>query len=268
MDAVRLCNLALGQIVARTQITGLNPPSPPNNIAAAVMADLYQLQTDAVFRAAHWNSARKQADLTLLKAARGTPENPDGSLPTPPIPWMYEYGYPTDCLKVRFVIPQPNLPAAGTAPLMTNVGVTSMPWVNTSLPFVPAIDNDADGNQVKVILTDACRAQGVYTARIANPDLWDPSLQNAVIGALGAWACAPVSGSMERQKLAIGIASSLIKAARDSDGNEGITQMDYIPDWMQVRNAGGGLGLFGWSTPGGGYMASWDSWGSPDGVSY
>ncbi|MET4341942.1 hypothetical protein [Bradyrhizobium sp. RT9a] len=268
MDDVTLCNLALGQIAARTQITGLTPPAPPNNIAATTMAGLYQLQVDAVFRAAHWNSARKQGTLTLLKAAIGTPENPDGSLPQPPIPWRYEYGYPTDCLKVRFVIPQPNLPAAGSAPLMTNVGVTNMPSVNTSLPFVPAIDADADGNQIKVILTNACRAQAVYTARILNPDLWDPSLQNACIGALAAWACAPVSGSMERQKLAIGIASSLIKSARDSDGNEGITTMDYIPDWMQVRNAGAGLGLFGWSPPNGGYMAGWDSWGGPDGVSY
>lgn len=263
---VSLCNIALGQIVARTQITGLTPPSPPNNTAAETMASLYQLQTDAVFRAAHWNSARKQADLTLLKAAVGTPENPDGSLPQPPIPWRYEYGYPDDCLKVRFLIPQPNLPVAGSAPIMTNVGIANMPWVNTSMPFVPAIDTDAQGNQIRVILTNACRAQSVYTARVPNPDLWDPSLQNAVIGALAAWACAPITGNVERQKIGISMASALIKAARDADGNEGITTMDYIPDWMQARNAGGGV--FGWNVPGGGYMASWDSWGAPDGVSY
>jgi uncharacterized protein YfaQ (DUF2300 family) len=116
-----------------------------------------------------------------------------------------------------------------------------------------------------VILTNACRAQAVYTARVPNPDLWDPSLQNAVIGALAAWACAPITGNVERQKIGVSMASALIKAARDADGNEGITTMDYIPDWMQVRNAGG---AFGWNTPGGGYMASWDSWGAPDGVSY
>lgn len=265
---VSLCNMALGQIVARTQITGLTPPSPPNNIAATIMADLYQPQTDAVFRAAHWNCARKQAVLTLLKAAVGTPENPDGALPAPPIPWRYEYGYPADCLKVRFVIPQPNLPGASSAPIMTSVGINYMPAVTTSLPFVPAIDLDPDGNQIRVILTNAPRAQAVYTARIDNVDLWDPSLQNAVVGALAAWACAPVSGSLDRQKIAIAIASNLIKSARDNDGNEGITQMDVIPDWMQVRNAGGGYGLFGWNVPGGGYMAGWDSWGSPDGVSY
>jgi hypothetical protein len=219
-----------------------------------------------VFRAAHWNCARKQAPLSLLKAAHGTAENPSGSLPVPPVPWRYEYAYPSDCLKVRFVIPHPSLPAAGVAPLMTNIGVSFMPSVNTSLPFVPAIDTDADGNQIRVILTNVPRAEAVYTARIANVDLWDPSLQNAVVGALAAWACAPVAGSMERQKLAIAIAASLIKATRDSDGNEGITQMDIVPDWIEVRNMG--RGLFGWNVPGGGFIASWDAWGAPDGVSY
>src|ERR1700729_3473365 len=109
MNPVDLCNLALDQIAARTSITGLNPPSPPNNLAAQVAARTYQLQADAGFRSAHWNSARKQAKLSLLRAAIGTPENPSGALPTPPIPWRYEYAYPDDCLKVRFVIPSPQV---------------------------------------------------------------------------------------------------------------------------------------------------------------
>lgn len=264
MDAVGLCNIALGQIAARSQITGLNPPSPPNNIAAQACASLYQLQTNAVFRAAHWNSARKQAPMTLLRAAIGTPENPSGTLPTPPIPWRYEYAWPNDCLKVRFVIPSPQLPATLT-PLMTNVGVNYQPLVRTSMPFVPAIDTDSNGNQIKVILTNACMAQVVYTAEIDNVDLWDPSLQNAVIGALAAWLCAPVNGSDERRKMAIAMASGLIEAARLSDGNEGITTTDNIPDWMQVRNTGSG---WGWGLDGGGFLGAWDSWTGADGVSY
>lgn len=269
MDEVTLCNIALNQIVGRSQITALTPPSPPNNVAAQVMSQIYALQRDAIFRAAHWNSARRQADLPLLKAAQGTPENPDGTvLPTPPIPWLYEYGYLSDCLKVRFVIPQITSALAGQAPIMTNVGISQIRPVNTSMPFVPAIDTDANGNQIKVILSNAPRAQAVYTARITNPDLWDPTLQNAVIGALGAWACAPVNGSMDRQKMAIAMAQGLLQQARIDDGNEGITSADIIPDWMQVRNAGAGFGLFGWTVPGGGYMASWDSWSAPDGVTY
>lgn len=257
--------MALDQISARATITGINPPSPPNNVAAAAASRIYQLQVDAVFRSAHWNSARKQAKLTLLKARRGTPQNPNGELPEPPVPWLYEYAYPQDCLKVRFVLPSPDLPVAGQAPLMTNIGVTTQPFVNTGLPFVPAIGTDAHNNQIKVVLTNAPRAEAVYTARIDNIDLWDSALQNAVIGALAAWLCAPVSGSDDKRKLQIAIASALIKEARISDGNEGITSMDHIPDWMQIRNVGGGF----WGINGNcGFMGGWDSWGAPDGVSY
>lgn len=262
---VDLCNMALDQISARTSITGINPATPPNNLAAQVASRTYQTQVDAVFRAAHWDCARLQGEFTLLKAARGTPENPSGALPEPPVPWRYEYAYPSDCLKVRFVIPRPDLPA-GSAPLMTNIGVVCQPLVNTGMPFVPAIDRDAAGNQIKVVLTNACRAQGVYTGRIANPDLWDPALQNAIIGALGAWFCPPLSGSDEKRKLQISVAAGLIQQARISDGNEGITSMDHIPDWMQIRETSGAFWGFGLN--GGGWMAGWDSWGSPDGVSY
>lgn len=263
---VDLCNLALDQIVARTSITGINPASPPNSLAAQVASRTYQLQADNVFRAAHWDSARFQTDLTLLKAAWGTPENPDGTLPRPPIPWRYEYAYPTDCLKMRFVIPQPNLSATG-APLMTNVGVNYQALVSTALPFVPAIDTDASGNRIKVILTNACLAQGVYTARIDNVDLWDVALQNAVIGALAAWFASPITGDDNKVKLAIAKAVGLLNAARISDGNEGITSTDHIPDWMQIRDSSG-ANVWGWNVPGGGWMAGWDSWGAPDGISY
>ena len=273
-SAVDLVNMALDQISARTSVTGINPPSPPNNTAAQVASRTYQTQVDAVFRAAHWNSARLQRELTLLKAAVGTPENPsgydsNGNLnPTPPVPWRYEYSYPSDCLLTRFVIPRPNLPIPGQAPIMTNVGISNQPLVNTSMPFVPSIDTDADGNQIKVILSNACKAQAVYTGRIANPDLWDSALQNAVIGTLAAWFCLPVSGDKALMQMRIQLAVGLINSARASDGNEGITAVDYIPDWMLVRNTGSGWGWGSAGWGGGPFIAGWQWIGYPDGVSY
>lgn len=263
---VDLCNLALDQISARAEITGLSPPSPPNNKSAQVAARTYQTQADAVFRAAHWNSARLQQPLTLLKAAPGTPENPNGMvLPHPPIPWRYEYAYPSDALLIRFVIPKsPNV--TGTVPLMTNVGFLQRPVVTTSVPFVPAIDYDQFGNQIRVILTNARNADAVYTARIDNVDLWDPSLQNAVIGTLAAWFVLPITGDKTLLQARVQLAVGLINAARISDGNEGITSGDIPVDWMQIRNAGAGWGDgFSFGSP---YMAGWQSLSMPDGVSY
>src|SRR5258707_4915394 len=122
MDDVTLCNMALDQISARTTIQGVNPPAPANNLAAQVASRTYQTQVDAVFRAAHWNCARFQIGATLVAAAIGTPENPTGALPAPPIPWRYMYAYPSDCLLVRFVFPLTQPPNTSPA-IMTNVGV-------------------------------------------------------------------------------------------------------------------------------------------------
>lgn len=273
---VDLINQSLDQISARTSVAGINPPSPPNNLAAQVASRTYQTQVNAVFRAAHWNSARLQNQLTLLKAAVGTPENPSGYdsngnlLPIPPVPFRYQYAWPNDCLLLRFVIPRPNLPIAGQAPIMTNVGISNQPLVNTSVPFVVAIDTDLNSNQIKVINTNAQKAQAVYTGRIDNCDLWDASLQNAVIGTLAAWMCMPITGDKSLMTMRVQLAVGLVNAARISDGNEAITSMDIIPDWMQVRNAGsgwGGLGV-GAGFSGGPFIGGWDSIGMPDGVSY
>ena len=274
-SAVDLVNMALDQISARTSVTGINPPSPPNNTAAQVASRTYQTQVDAVFRAAHWNSARLQRELTLLKAAVGTPENPsgydsNGNLnPTPPVPFLYEYEFPPDCIAVRFVIPRPNLPIPGQAPIMTNVGIANTPLVNTSMPFILGVDTDADGNKIKVILSNACKAQAVYTARIDNPDLWDSSLQIAVISTLSAWFCLPLTGDRALMQMRISLAVGYINQARIHDGNEGITSTDYIPDYILVRSTGsgwGGLSANGWA--GGPFYAGWSSIGYPDGVSY
>jgi hypothetical protein len=168
---------------------------------------------------------------------------------------------------VRFVIPK-HLPssAVSNVPIMTNLSVHHRHLVNTAMPFVPAIDTDSNGNQIKVILTNARNADVVYTARIANVDLWDSSLQNAVVAVLAAWFALPIMGDKTLMQLRVQLARSLIDAARMSDGNEGITSGDVPVDWMQARNAGAGFGDgFSEGTP---FLVGWSSIAMPDGVSY
>lgn len=267
MDAVTICNLALDQIAARTSIAGIDPPSPPNNLAAQVAARNYQLQAEAVFQAANWNSARKQRKLTLLKAARGTPENPDGELMgVPPVPWSYEYAYPGDALQIRFVMPRgPEAELIGAQALMTAQGVREVGRVVTSMPFVPAIDEDPKGNEINVILTHAREAEAVYTGWVPNVDRWGTQLRSAVIGTLAAWFAMPLTGDKALMGLRIQIAVGLIQAARISDGNEGITSSDIPVDWMDVRNTGAWFNdRFG---PGP-FLAGWQPIAMPDGISY
>jgi hypothetical protein len=267
---VDICNMALGQIVNNVAITGINPPSPPNSTAARTASLLYQPQADATFRAVHWNCARFQATATLLAAQQGTPQNPSGALPTPPRPWLYMYAYPADCLLVRFVFPLCVGPAG--APIMTNVGVSFQSRINTSMPFVPAIGSDQNGNDIRVILTNCPDAELVYTKRILDPNLWDPQLVNGVVAVLAAWFVNPIARDANLLKERVQVAASIIESARVSDGNEGITSTDFVPDWMQVRSAGSGWGGrgagWGYDIPGGGYMGGWESIGMPNGLSY
>ena len=263
--AVDLVNIALDQISARTSVVSLDPPAPANNIAAQVAARNYQMQVEAVFQAAHWNSARRQIKLHLLKAAHGTPENPDGRKPRPPHPWRYEYAYPHDCLQIRFVMPSALPELEGAAVLMTNVGIERNTRVTTSLPFVPAIDLDHEDNEIKVVLTNARHAEAVYTGRIANIDLWGASLRNAVVGTLAAWFCMPITGDKTLMGLRVQLAVGIINQARIWDGNEGITSSDIPVDWMDARNAGGWFGDRFGSGP---FFSGWSPIAMPDGVSY
>jgi hypothetical protein len=265
--SVDLCNLALDQIAARTTIVAIDPPTPTNSIAAQVAARNYQMQVEAVFQSAHWNSARRQKKLFLLKAAMGTPENPSGDLlPRPPIPWRYEYAYPPDCLQMRFVIPTSGREIPGGTVIMTNVGVEHNTRINAAMPFVPAIDLDDDsGEEIKIILTNARHAEGVYTGRIDNIDLWGAALRNAVVGTLAAWFCLPVTGDKALMGMRVQLAVGLINAARQWDGNEGITSSDIPVDWMDVRAAGGWFGdRFG----AGPFHAGWAPIAMPNGISY
>ncbi len=272
-SVVDLCNMALDAIGSQNTIQGINPPAPPGSLAAQVASRNFQTQVDAVFRTANWGSARKQAPLTMLKAAMGTPENPDGSLPQPPYPWLYEYAYPSDCLKVRFLIPTPTTPST-QAPPMTGTGLSFPPFANTRIPFTKAVDDDANGNEIAVILSNARVAQVIYTKRINNPDLWDIQLQTAVIAALAAYFVNPLNRNAVLLKERVEIAARLLIQARIADANEGISTVDHYPDFMQVRNIGGGIwsGLSGASAlTGPGWIAGvgeFDSWLGPDSIFY
>ena len=274
MGPVDICNQALDQLGQQVTISGINPPSPPNSVAAQIASRNYQTQVDSIFRAANWSTGRYQAPLTLLKAALGTPENPTGVLPVPPYPYNYEYAYPVDAIRIRFLLPTPNL-TPGTPPTMGNTGINYVALPRTSTPFIRAIDKDANGNQIAVVLTNVRQAQAVYTVRVDNPDLWDPLLQNAIVAALAAWFCNPLSLSAQLLTQRTQIAAGILMQARIADANEGISTVDHLPDWMAVRNVGGGTfnGLDGgssmWGNSWGGMNGGdYDTWGAPDGVFY
>lgn len=261
--------MALSQVSARAQVQSINPSD--GTAAGDACSLLYQPTVDAYARAAHWNALRFQSGapgstfpppLQILKAAVGTPEqmaNP--TLAAPPQAWLYEYALPNDCLKARFLVPL--LTSQTTSPPLTSAGGLLLPAVmpNIAVPFTIAVDLDASGNEMQVILTNLQQAQLVYTRRLTNIGLWDSQFTMGAKAALAVWLAPALNGSVTLANAAMGIAKNMLDAARVSDGNEGPQTQDHVPDWISIR--GGGR-----TSAGGLFIEPWESFGFPGGATY
>ena len=234
MDQVTLCNLALSAIGTRSTIASMTEGSAE----AAQCALHYAPALEAVLQAARWNFARKQAILTLLQdATQGQPV---------PTPWMYEYAYPSDCTQGRFVMPtvQVNLPSSV-------VGTPTVPSaVGTPVRFLISTDQDANGNQILVLLTDQPQATFVYTSRVTNPNLFDGQFLEAFRYYLGARVCIALTGDKQMALAAFKMADQLTRNAAASNGNEGLTVIDSVPDWIKARGYASD-----WGYPEGGFFS-------------
>ena len=184
---VDIVNRALLAIGARAQVSSIDPSD--GSVAGDAAAVLFTPTFEMLARSAHWNFLKRQADLNVLKAAQGTLENPDGlTLGIPPIPWTYSYAYPSDCLKMRSLVPANNSDLSPGIPLMTNMA-TSMPvYVSqNAVPFSVAYDVDNSGNPIQVVLTNMSQATAIYTVNQPNPVIWDSLFQQAMVASLAAF---------------------------------------------------------------------------------
>lgn len=247
-DILSICNRSLLSVGARAQISSVSPSD--GSVEANACSVLFQPCFEQLARTAQWNCVSNQQTLSLLAAALGTPENTTGTeLPVPPTPWLYAYAYPGDCLDVRYIVP--SYPAnSGTSPLFP-VNVQAPAWLPTDgqIPYKVQTVNFGLG-PVLCILTNQDMAQAVYTLNYANPAGWDSLFQEAMVATLGAFLVPALSLDLALLDRCIKQAEAAIAVARAQDGNEGVTTMDHLPDWIQAR-----LGGTGWYSYGYGYGA-------------
>lgn len=229
---VDICNMALSAIGTRSTIAALTE----NSAEARQLSLQYPTALDAILQAAHWNFARAQKSLAVLKQV---PTDTDV-----PQPWMYEYDYPSDCVQARYVMPIFES-APGTVPGAANVPFFTGPPIR----FLVGTDLDSRGNRKKVILTNQPQAQLIYTVRIDDPSLYDANFVQALAGFLATLICIPLSGDKTLMKLAFEKSDKITKDARASNGNEGLTVADSIPDWMRARGYASD-----WSYPAGSFF--------------
>lgn len=233
---VAICNRALAAIGSQSSISSLTEGTPEANACALIFADT----RDEVQNMAFWNFCRKTATLGLIKSAPGTLTNPTGaavwSSAYPSPPWLYEYAYPSDCLQMRFIVPQLDNDAL-SIPIFSSSQVSYNSGFGPPVPFLAAVDDDSNGNQINVILTNQYQAIGVYTRRIINTQIFSQQFTEALVCALGAKLAMPLTGDKTLVNNMYKLANDKISDARASDGNEGLTMITQEAEWLMARDS-------------------------------
>lgn len=242
-----ICNKALLSIGARTTIASLDEESNE----AEKCRLLYTDTRDEVMQKAHWNFAKKTAVLGLLKSAPGTPSNPDAAtewsdeFPAPP--WLYEYSYPSDCLMIRFLVPQVQTGVTGVPLTTANGGM--YPYVMGPAQRFEIASDLVDSVQRTVILTNQYQAIASYTLRVTNENLFSNSFTDAFSAALAAKLAMALTGDKELSKIQYTLANQYLMEARATDGNEGLTVIDQQAEWILARDNDGVQGYGYWIAP-------------------
>ena len=162
-----LVNLSLARIGYKRRIGNLYEGSE----AAKVALTLYAQTRDELLRQFGWGFAERVATMTLLKSAPVGGYVPPTTWSTayPPLPWVYEYAYPSDCLQVRSVRQVPVF--------LYNPDPQAQLF---------SVDNDYSLTPpAKVVLCNLQNAVLVYTGQITDPTTWEPDFVEAFAASLG-----------------------------------------------------------------------------------
>lgn len=243
---VNICNQALSEIGTQSAISDLGEASAEAQQCSLWYDDLRK----RLLRTAQWGFARRQVVLTLLGDLQDA---------TSPYPYLFKYAYPSDALKIRYLL----------APPVTFTGTDDAPVVGEVIPFpfwmspsranrfMIASDVDENGTSRKVILSNVCAAIAVYTADEQNPDVFDDLFSGALASTLAYKLCNPLSGNIGQRQQFAQSAQAAILEARAADGNEAIPSSDITVDWITARGCGSPWGAAGFANAGG---SGWGLW--------
>lgn len=211
---VAICNMALARMGTQTQISSLADPTN----AAQQCALWYDALRQDLLREAPWGFARKQLVLSQLGYF---------SNGTSPYPWLYKYAHPSDCLKMRYVLPSP--------PELSD-GAYYRPLPHRDHKYIIGHDVDADNNEIAVVLTNVEAAIGVYTCDVQNVDLFDSKFTQALVALLAHDLIIPLAGNIGMKESLMADKQKLVLSAQAADGNEAISTNDIEVDWIEGRN--------------------------------
>lgn len=182
-----VANRALVEIARAAPLTGGNVASnfdgSTNGIAAAIE---YPGAVELLLRQQDFEFSRKVAALTL-----------SGNVA--PLGWTYEFLYPSDCMKIRQVVP---------ATWLLNDPQSTRWDVGTSV---------VSAAQTTVIWTNAANAVLTYTTSNVTETNWDPAFTEEFVRYLGSILALPVAGRPDFAEKQLAIAGRLGGANSDKD---------------------------------------------------
>ena len=246
-----ICNQALDAIGSEITLGDIADGSRE----AQVLLRAYGQCLRQLLRSANWNFSANTSPMTLLADATATNGDVGSVVPNG---FLYEYAYPTDCVRAREVL-FTTLAAAPGIPLMTNMASPCAGVSPRRARFLLAHDKNypPDPGQITweisgqspigrlVVLTNAPSALMKYTCFVPYPSMWDSLFRAAFVAYLAAEVALPLSKDkkfgMSIKRDQFQIAKQKVLEARAIDGNEQPMSSDIPVDWMRARASGGGM---------------------------
>jgi len=151
-SVTEICNLALDRIGWTRSIGNIYE----GTVEARVALRAYGQTRDDVLKSQDWDFAERFVVLTAASEA-------------PPQVWQYAFNYPTDCLKVRYVM------GTGAGPN----DLDPRPTLFDDLNFT------SGGTQYRLIVANTSPATLCYTGQVTDMTTWDAGFVEAVVEELG-----------------------------------------------------------------------------------
>jgi hypothetical protein len=177
---VDLVNRALVEIASRQPIADLTA-----SIQGVYAATIYQAAVNMLLRQEDWEFCRTEAGLGVVAG-------------TPALGWAFQYLYPTDCQKVRQVVPAT--------------------WdVNDPHPVRWDVGNLPGSPTTKVIWTSEASAKLVYSSNAVTPDQMDAGFQEQLVRYMGSVLVMPIGGRPDFAQKLLEQAGGIGQAMKDRD---------------------------------------------------
>lgn len=197
---VDIFNLALSNIAAKAFVQSLTEDSNERKYCSAN----FNTALNIVLEDHDWGFASDYDDLAQLKQSSDT-------VP-PPVPWIYEYTYPSEAVVVREIVRDTDN--------------------EKDVPFQVALNDAGTG---KVIHTDKQSAKARYTKRITNVTLLTPRAAEAVGWKLATMIVISLVGDLKLKKSAEQSYLNSIAEAKKSNLNEGVNREAPDPPLIAAR---------------------------------